>query len=144
MSVFVETTFLKCSMPRNFCVKLAGRHSRGLARLCLCKSIGAVLDKLEDASWASLYQSPMQRGESLLICRMDACAPAKKEVDDLGKAFVSRPHKRRMTEGVQDVDGNALVKKEGDEEDMAVESRDVEGVVALSVGNQRVCSMLEE
>jgi hypothetical protein len=49
-----------------------------------------------------------------------------------------------MTESVQDVDGNALVKKEGDEEDMAVEGRDVEGVIALSVGNQRVCAMLEE
>lgn len=88
MAVSVETTFPKSFMPRAFSVQLVGRHGRCFACLRLCKAIGTVLDQLEDTSWVALDQCPVQGGEALLVGRMDARAPSKKEINTLRKALV--------------------------------------------------------
>ncbi|KAI6766899.1 hypothetical protein HG531_011259 [Fusarium graminearum] len=111
VTILVETAFRQGSVPGDFGVELLCRHRRSLARLCLCKSVGTVFDKFEDAPRTSFNQSPMQRGEALFVGRVDACAPAEEEIDALGKALVSSPHQRRVAKGVDDINGNSLVQE---------------------------------
>jgi hypothetical protein len=49
-----------------------------------------------------------------------------------------------VAEGVLDVYRNALVQEEDDQEDVAVEGADVQRVVALVVGYERVGAVLQE
>lgn len=144
MTILVETAFPQSSVPGNFRVELLGRHGRCLAGLRLCKSIRSVLDKFQNTPRTALDQSPMQSCEALLVGRVDAGAPAQEQVDALGKALVGSPHQRGVAESVEDIDGNSLVQEKNDQEGVAIECRDVERVVTLGVGDERVGAVLEK
>lgn len=122
-------------MPRWLSIKLAGRHGRCLAALCFGEAVGTVLDKLLDAPWVALDQSPMQGRKPLLIGGMYARTPAQEDIDARREALVCSPHQRRVSKAVEDVNGDALMQEEHDQQNIAVERGDVKGVVALGIGD---------
>lgn len=125
-------------------MQLAGRDGWGLTSARLGKPIRSILNKLEDTVRVTLDKRPVQRGESLLVRSVNAGTPSEEYVDALREALVSSPHQRRVTVGIDDIDGNALVEQENKEKHVAVESRDVKRVVALGIGNEGVGAVLQE
>jgi len=49
-----------------------------------------------------------------------------------------------MAEAVGNIDGDALVKKQDEEENVAIEGGDVESIVSLLVGDERVGAVVKE
>lgn len=144
MAILVIAALAQRTVPCRRCVELRSRNRRRLARVRLGEAVGAVLDHLENAGGVALDQRPVQRGEALLIRGMHISTPSQKGVDQLGIALVSRPHEGRVAVAVQHIDRDALVQQQDNEQDVAVKGRDVEGVVALRVGNEGIGSALEQ
>ena len=142
--VLVVPALSERGVPRDLRVELGRGGGRRLALVCLGEAIGAVLDELQDAVRVALDEGPVQSREALLVGVLHACAPSEEDIDTLVVALVRGPHEGSVAVGVEDVDGYALVEEQDDEEDVSVEGRGMEGVVALRIGYERVGAVLEE
>jgi hypothetical protein len=92
VAIFVIATLLERSVPGGLRIQFASCNGRRLATVCLCKSIGAILDKLEDASRVAFNKCPVKGREALLIRGIYTGSPSQEKVHALGEALVCRPH----------------------------------------------------
>jgi len=144
VTVFIIATLLERSVPSGLRIQLAGGSGRCLATVRLCKSIGAILDKLENASRIALNKSPVKGRESVLIRSMYTGSPSQEKVHALREALVCRPHECSVAIAVYHINGDALMQQQCEEENIAVECGNVKGVVSLCVGDERVAAVIEE
>ena len=138
------STVCERALPHAHRLHLRRNDARSLIVRRLRKPVRAVLDELLHAHLRAPDDGPVQSGKVLLVRRVDAGAPAEEQIHHRWKTFICCPHQAGVALRVGTVDGYVLVQEKQDKEDVAVKNGEVEDIVALSVGQERVRAVLQE
>ncbi len=86
----------------------------------------------------------MEGCEAVFVRGIDIGTPSEEKVDAGWVAFVRSPHQRRVSLRILYVDWDELLEEKDEEEDIAVEGSQMQDVVPLNIGQEGVCSVMEE
>ncbi|KAF6743274.1 hypothetical protein DFP72DRAFT_137954 [Ephemerocybe angulata] len=143
-AMLVHPALLQRALPRPQTLQLHGHVPRRPVLRVLRRHIPALLDQPPDAHLVPAHDRPVQRRQPRLVLQIRIRAVPQQQINAQRIALVRRPHERRVPLRVARVHADRLVQQIQQRHNATTMGDEVQGVVALAVGDGRVRAVRNE